>query len=82
MFEVGDMVRDGSNNDEGVVGVLEDGARKVIDKGVEEKASKGGQAEHLLEDISNNVEKERGERVSLSKTTKTLDIGSSAQECR
>jgi hypothetical protein len=36
MFEVGDMVRDGSNNDEGVVGVLEDVSsswgRRLIDE--------------------------------------------------
>jgi hypothetical protein len=40
---------------------------------VEKEADVGGLEEKLLEDISNDVEKERGERVPLLKAAPTLD---------
>jgi hypothetical protein len=33
-FKVSHMLRDGPNDDESVVGILENGAREVIDEGV------------------------------------------------
>jgi hypothetical protein len=34
-FKVSHMLRDGSNDDESIVGVLQNGAREVIDQGVQ-----------------------------------------------
>jgi hypothetical protein len=44
---------------------LKDGARKVIDEGVQEKAVTGGLEDHLLQDIDDDIEQERGEGVTL-----------------
>jgi hypothetical protein len=61
------MVRDGSNDNEGVISILEDGTREIINKRVKEKTFTSGVEQELLKDIHNNVEEERGKRVTLTK---------------
>jgi hypothetical protein len=59
-FKIGDMVRDSADDDQGIVSVLKDRARKIIDKRVEEEPITRGMEEELLEDVGNNIEKEGG----------------------
>jgi hypothetical protein len=63
LLKVGDVVRNRTNDNESIIGILEDGTGQIINKRVEKEAGAGGLEEKLLEDISNDVEKERGERV-------------------
>jgi hypothetical protein len=65
-FKVGNMLGDGPDDDEDIISVLENRARKIIDQGVEQKPLARGLKKKLLEDISNDVEKEGGEGVSLT----------------
>jgi hypothetical protein len=58
-FKIGDMVRDSADDDQGIVSVLKDRARKIIDKRVEEEPITRGMEEEL-EDVGNNIEKEGG----------------------
>jgi hypothetical protein len=51
LLQVCHVLRDGPNNDEGVVGILKDRTRKVIHKRVEEEASLRHVKQQLLEDI-------------------------------
>jgi hypothetical protein len=59
-FKIANMLRDRTNNDKSIVRILEDGAGKVINERVEEKAVPGGKKEHLLKHIRHNVEKKGG----------------------
>ena len=59
-FEISDMLWICANNNEGVIGILEDGAREVVDKWVKQEAISGGIEEKLLEDVRHNVKEERG----------------------
>jgi hypothetical protein len=52
------MVRDSADDDQGIINVLKDRARKVIDQRVEEEPIPRGLEKELLEDVGNNVEKE------------------------
>jgi hypothetical protein len=70
------VLGDRTNNDEGVIGILEDGTREIVHQGVKEKAREGGETEHLLKDVSDNVEQKRGERVSLPESPSALDPAS------
>jgi hypothetical protein len=76
LLKIGNMVRDSANDNEGVIGILEDGAGEVIHQGVKEKTREGGDAKHLLKDVSNDVKQEGGERVSLPKPPAALDPAS------
>jgi hypothetical protein len=67
------VLGDRTNNDEGVIGILEDGTREIVHQGVKEEAGEGGETEHLLKDVSDNVEQKRGERVSLPESPPALD---------
>jgi hypothetical protein len=73
IFEIRDMLRNGPDNNESVIGVLEDRTGKVIDERVQEETFARGMEDHLLEDINNDVEKEGGERVTLPQTATALD---------
>jgi hypothetical protein len=75
-FKVSNMVRDGSNDNEGVISILEDGTREIIDKRVKEKTFTRGVEQELLKDIHNNVEEERGKRVTLTKPPLALNPAS------
>jgi hypothetical protein len=59
-FKIDDMVRDSADDDQGIISVLKNRARKIIDKGVEEEPITTGLEEELLEDVGNDVEKEGG----------------------
>jgi hypothetical protein len=72
-FKVGNMLGDGPDDDEGIISILENRTRKVVDQGVKQKPLTRGLEKKLLEDISNDVEKEGGEGVALTQTTPTLD---------
>jgi hypothetical protein len=67
------MLRDSTNDDEGVVSVLKNGAGKVVDKRVEKQPLTGGQEEKLLENVSDNVKKEGGEGVPLAEPPLALN---------
>jgi hypothetical protein len=67
------MVRDSTDDDKGIVSILEDGARKVVHQGVEQKSVPRGREQKLLKDIRNNVEEEGGEGISLPKPVTTLN---------
>jgi hypothetical protein len=75
-LEVSHMLRNGSDNNKGVVRVLKHRAEQVVNKGMEEQPLPRGLKEHLLENISNNVEEERGEGVTLSQPLAALDPSS------
>jgi hypothetical protein len=70
------VLRDGPGNNQGVVGILKDRARKVIDQGVEKQPVTRSPEEKLLKHIGDNVKEEGGERVPLPKPTSTLDPAS------
>jgi hypothetical protein len=67
------MLRDRSDNDKGIISVLEDGTSEVIHKRVEEEAISGGLKKHLLKHVCHNVEQEGGKGVSLAKAAAALD---------
>jgi hypothetical protein len=67
------MFRDRSDNDKGIISVLEDGTSEVIHKRVEEEAISGGLKKHLLKHVCHNVEQEGGKGVSLAKAAAALD---------
>jgi hypothetical protein len=73
LLEVRDVVGNGTDNDESVVGILQDGTRKVVHKRVEQEPFSGGLEEKLLKHISYDIEEERRQRVTLSKPPATLD---------
>jgi hypothetical protein len=72
-FQVNDMLRDGTDDDEGVIGILKDRARKVVNQRMEEQPLTRGQEKQLLENVSHNVEKEGRKGVSLAKTSAALN---------
>jgi hypothetical protein len=47
-FEICRVLRDGFYNDEGIVSILKDRAREIVDKRVEKKSLAGGLEEKLL----------------------------------
>jgi hypothetical protein len=61
-YQVSDMLRDGANNDDGVIIILKKWAGEVIDMRVEKPPLVRGQKE-LLKNVSHNVEKEGGKGV-------------------
>jgi hypothetical protein len=67
------VLRDSPNNDEGVIGILKDRTREVINERVKKEASLRRMEQKLLEDIRNQVKEKGGEGVTLSKPTPTLD---------
>jgi hypothetical protein len=67
------VFRDSPDDNEGVIGILENGAREVIDQGVEQKAITGGPEEKLLQDVSDNIKEKGGERVPPAKPSPALD---------
>jgi hypothetical protein len=73
LFEVRNMLGDSPDDDKGVIRVLKGGARKIIDEGVQEKAVAGGLEDHLLQDINDDIEQERGEGVALPEATAALN---------
>jgi hypothetical protein len=83
-FEIGRVLRDSPNDYESIVGILQDRARKVINKWVKEQSLPRGAQEELLQDVSHNVEEKGGEGVSLTKAALTLDPapGDTIQENR
>jgi hypothetical protein len=70
------VLRDGPDNNQGVVGILKDRARKAIDQGVKKQPVTRSLEEKLLKHIGDNVKEEGGERVPLPKPTSTLDLAS------
>ena len=64
-FQSRNVVNPSSNNDEGVVGVLEDRTWEVVNKRVRKEAVAGGLENKMLKNIGNRVKKEGGEGVSL-----------------
>jgi hypothetical protein len=81
-FQVDDMLGNGPDDDEGIISILEDGTGEIIDKRVKEESLPGGLEEHLLKDIYNDVEEERGQGVSLAEPSTTLNppSGNSVKE--
>jgi hypothetical protein len=67
------MLRDSSDDDEGIISVLENRAREIVNQRVEEKPLTGSFKKHLLEDVNNDVEQEGGQGIALPKATPTLD---------
>jgi hypothetical protein len=67
------MTGDGPDDNKGVVSILENRTRQVINKRVKKPPLSRGLQEELLEDISNNVEEKGGERVSLPEATTALN---------
>jgi hypothetical protein len=63
----------GPAKDQGIICVLEDGAREVRGEGVSEGAVLPGLKDKALEEVSNYDKKVRGERVPLSETIATTD---------
>jgi hypothetical protein len=63
IFKIGNVFRDGANDNEGVVGVLEDRTGEVFNKRVEKEPIPRGLEQKLLENVCDNVEEE-GERGS------------------
>jgi hypothetical protein len=76
LFKVGNMFRDGTDDDEGVISILEDRTGEVINQGVQEEPLAGGMGDHLLQDVNNNVEKEWGKGVALPQAAAALDPSS------
>ena len=66
-------MRNSTNDDERVICILQNWAWEIVYKGVKELPFPRGVEKELLEDIHNNVEKERRERISLSQPTATLN---------
>ena len=62
-FEDLNKLRVRTYDDKSIIVILENGARKVIDKGVEKEALMRGVEDELWQDIHDNVKEERGERV-------------------
>jgi hypothetical protein len=73
-LEVSHMLRDGPDDDEGVIGVLEDGTRKIVDKRVEKEPITRSLEEKLLENISNDSKNKGGQGISLLESSATLDL--------
>jgi hypothetical protein len=59
------VLRDVSNDDECVLGILKNSAAEVVNKRVEEKAITRSLEKNLLEHIRHNVEEKGGEGVTL-----------------
>jgi hypothetical protein len=72
-LKIGDMLWGSTDDNEGVIRILEKGAMEVVNKGVKEESRAGCMHEHLLKDVSNNVEQEWGKGVALSEPPATLD---------
>jgi hypothetical protein len=53
------MLRDSANDDKGVVGILENRARKIINKRVKENTLSRGHKKKLLKNVGNDI-KEKG----------------------
>jgi hypothetical protein len=62
-LEVTDVSQNGANDDKGVIRILENRERKIINKGVEKKPRARGMKQKLLKHIDDDVEEE-GERGS------------------
>jgi hypothetical protein len=77
IFKIGDVFRDSANNNEGVVGVLEDRTGEIIDKRVTKEPIPRGLEQKLLENVCNNVEEEGGKGDHLA--AGRGDIGSTYQ---
>jgi hypothetical protein len=67
------MLRDGPDDNEGVVRVLKHGTGEVVYQRVKEEAVSRGVEDHLLKNINNDIKQERGEWVALPKPTTALD---------
>jgi hypothetical protein len=59
-FMVRDVFRDSADDDNSAIGILKDMAKEIIHKRVKKNALTIDLQNHLLQDINNNVEKERG----------------------
>jgi hypothetical protein len=69
----GYMLRDGPDNDDSIVGILEDRAGEVIYKWVKKEPLARSLKDNLLKDIGDNVKKEGGERVPLPEAATALN---------
>jgi hypothetical protein len=67
------MLRDSANDNNGVIGILENRARKIVDKRVKKQTLPRGHKKELLENIGNNIKKKGGERVALPEPSTALD---------
>jgi hypothetical protein len=67
------MLRDSANDDKGVIGILENKARKIINKRVKEQTLSRGHKKKLLKDVGYDIKKKGGQRVALSKPPAALD---------
>jgi hypothetical protein len=67
------MLRNSPDDNESIIGILENGAKKVVDKGVEKEPITGSLKKHLLKNIRNDVEKEGGQRISLPQSSAALN---------
>jgi hypothetical protein len=74
------MLRDGPDDDEGVVSVLKDGAGEVVDQRVKEEAVSRGVEDHLLKDINNDIKQKKGRGGRLAEALD--DTGSICQALR
>ena len=73
IFKIDDMSGNGMDDDEGVISVLENQARKVVDQRVEEESIPGGMEEQLLKDIGYKIKKGGREGVALVEDSSTLN---------
>jgi hypothetical protein len=71
IFEACCSFRGGFLENQGIVRILEDGARGVSGKGVGKGAIGPGLKDKMLEHVGNNDEKVRGEGVALPETIAT-----------
>jgi hypothetical protein len=67
------MFRDSPEDNEGIISILENGTKKVINKGVEKETVSRCLEKHLLKNIRNDVEKEGGQRISLPQSSAALN---------
>jgi predicted house-cleaning noncanonical NTP pyrophosphatase (MazG superfamily) len=65
------MLRNGANNNEGIIRVLRNRTREITNKRVGEEPIARGLKKKLLENINNNVEEKRGEGIALAKAAAT-----------
>jgi hypothetical protein len=72
-LKISHVIRDSPNDNKSVICILEDRTREVINQRVQEKPSPRSMKKQLLEDISNDIEKERRKRITLPKAAPALD---------
>jgi len=73
LFCLLNSIRRATKKDKSVVGVLKDRARGIGNERVVETGSKGGVMEQTVEDICNNNEEVRRQRVPLTKLVPAID---------